>query len=266
MEVFGFRAARRPVLVSLPHVGTALPDGFVGRLVPEAQGLPDTDWHLPRLYDFLEDLGVGVIQARFSRYVVDLNRPSNDTPLYSGATTGLCPTTLFDGAPLYQPGAEPDAAEVAERIARYWTPYHDAITAEMTRLREQFGHAVLFDAYSIRSVVPRLFEGRLPDLNVGTNVGRSLDPALGDRLVAVCADAGVDGFTHVRDGRFKGGHITRHFGRPDEGWDAVQLEMAQATYMIEEPPFAFDEKRAALIRPHLRRFVEVMLDWAENRA
>lgn len=266
MDVFGFRAARRPVLVSLPHVGTALPDGFIGRLVPEAQGLPDTDWHLPRLYDFLEDLGVGVIQARFSRYVVDLNRPSNDTPLYSGATTGLCPTTMFDGAPLYQPGAEPDAAEVAERVTRYWTPYHDAITAEMTRLRDQFGRAVLFDAHSIRSVVPRLFEGRLPDLNIGTNDGRSADPVLGDRLVAVGADAGADGFTHVLNGRFKGGHITRHFGRPAEGWHAVQLEMAQVTYMEEDAPFAFDEARAARIRPHLRRFIGAMADWVEERA
>lgn len=266
MEVFTFRAARRPVLVSLPHVGTALPEGFAERLVPEAQGLPDTDWHLPQLYDFLEEMGVGLIQARFSRYVVDLNRPSNDTPLYAGATTGLCPTTLFHGAPLYVPGAEPDAAEVAERVARYWAPYHQAIETEMTRLRGQFGRAVLFDAHSIRSVVPRLFDGRLPDLNLGTNDGRTIDAGLAERLAAVCADAGADGFTHVRDGRFKGGHITRHFGRPAEGWHAVQLEMTQASYMVEEPPFPFDAARADRIRPHLRRFVETLVDWAERQA
>ncbi|AWK89408.1 N-formylglutamate deformylase [Azospirillum thermophilum] len=265
MEVFGFRAARRPVLVSMPHVGTALPDGFADRLVPAARGLCDTDWHLPQLYDFLEDLGVGLIQARYSRFVIDLNRPSDDTPLYSGATTGLCPSTLFDGQPLYLQGAEPDKAEVARRVETYWRPYHEALTAEMTRLRERFGRAVLFDAHSIRSVVPRLFEGRLPDLNLGTNDGRSLDAGLGARLEAVCAAAGADGFTHVRDGRFKGGHITRHFGRPDEGWHAVQLEMAQLTYMREEPPFAFDGTRAGRIRPHLRRFVETLAAWADGK-
>lgn len=265
MEIFTRRAGRRPVLVSMPHVGTDLPEGFANRLVPEARDLPDTDWHLPRLYDFLDELGVGVIQARVSRFVVDLNRPSDDTPLYQGATTGLCPDTLFDGTPLYMPGAEPDAVEVRERVRTYWQPYHDALTAEMTRLRETYGRAVLFDAHSITSVVPRLFEGRLPDLNIGTNSGASVDPALGERLTAICADAGKDGFTHVRDGRFKGGHITRHFGRPAEGWHAVQLEMTLSSYMAEGRPFAFDEGRASRIRPHLRRFVAAMVDWAEGR-
>ncbi|WP_431858103.1 N-formylglutamate deformylase [Azospirillum sp.] len=266
MSVFDFRPARRPLLVSLPHVGTGLPPGLADRLSAPAQALPDTDWHLPRLYDFLEELGVGVIQARFSRFVVDLNRASDDAPLYAGPTTGLCPSTLFDGTPAYRPGAEPDAAEVAERVARWWAPYHEAIAAEMARLHATFGRAVLFDAHSIRSVVPRLFDGRLPDLNLGTNQGRSLDADLGARLAEVCADAGADGFTHVRDGRFKGGHITRHFGRPAEGWHAVQLELVQATYMVEDPPHAFDEARAARIRPHLRRFVETLLAWAEDRA
>lgn len=266
MNVFEFRPAQRPLLVSLPHVGTGLPPGFAERLSDAGLALPDTDWHLPRLYDFLGELGVGVILAQVSRYVIDLNRASDDAPLYAGPTTGLCPSILFDGTPLYRPGAEPDAAEVAERVTRWWTPYHDAIGAEMARLHATFGHAVLFDAHSIRSVVPHLFDGRLPDLNLGTNEGRSLDPGLGARLAGVCAAAAADGFTQVRDGRFKGGHITRHFGRPAEGWHAVQLELVQATYMVEDAPFAFDEGRASRIRPHLRRFVETLLAWAEERA
>lgn len=257
---FDFRPARCPVLVSIPHAGTHLPPAIKARLTPEAAALPDTDWHLPLVYDFLADLPVGLIRARVSRFVVDLNRAPDDTPLYARATTGLCPTTLFDGGPVYLPGAEPDAAEVQARVETWWRPYHDALAAELDRIRATFGFAVLFDAHSIRGEIPRLFPGRLPDFNLGTNRGASAAPD----LAAAAEDAlkGAAGFSRVTNGRFVGGHITRAYGRPAENLHALQLEMAQSTYMDEAPPFAYDAARAGALRPHLARLIEALVAWS----
>jgi len=266
-EIYDFRPGRIPLLVSMPHVGTELPADIAARLTDEARALPDTDWHLPLLYDFLDGIGASVIVARMSRYVIDLNRPPDDTPLYASATTGLCPSVLFDGRKLYRPGAEPDDAERRARLETHWRPYHHRLEAELTAMRQRYGVAVLFDAHSIRSVVPRLFEGRLPDLNIGTAEGASAAPELAARLVEVASGAGGDGFDHVLNGRFKGGYITRRYGRPGEGWHAIQPELSQRTYMDEEgPPFAFREERAARIRPHLRRWVETLAAFAVERA
>jgi N-formylglutamate deformylase len=266
-EIFEFRQGRVPLLVSMPHVGTELPADIAGRLTDEARALPDTDWHLPLLYAFLDEIGASVIVARVSRYVIDLNRPPDDTPLYASATTGLCPSVLFDGQPLYRPGAEPDEAERRTRLDAYWRPYHRRSEAELTEMRRRQGVAVLFDAHSIRSVVPRLFEGRLPDLNIGTADGASAAPELTARLVEVAQGAGDDDFDHVLNGRFKGGYITRRYGRPEADWHAVQLELSQRTYMDETgPPFAFREEHAARIRPHLRRWVETLAAFAVERA
>lgn len=262
LQTFDFRPARCPVLVSMPHPGTELPAGFAARLSPQAQGLPDTDWHLPRLYGFLEEMPVGLIRARLSRFVVDLNRAPDDTPLYAGATTGLCPDLLFSGEPVYRPGEAPGAAEIAERVETYWRPYHAQLEAEMTRLRDTYGFAVLFDAHSIRGSIPRLFPGRLPDFNLGTAKGASLAPDLAARVEAAVAASAADGYTWVANGRFIGGHITRSFGRPAENWHAVQLEMAQSVYMDETPPFAYDSQRAARTIPHLARLVETLLAWS----
>lgn len=250
----------RPLLVSLPHGGLYVPPDLRERLAPEALAMPDTDWHVGRLYDFVHAMGVSVLAATHSRYVVDLNRPPDDAPLYAGPTTGLCPTVLFDGTPLYRPGSAPDAAEVADRRRRYWQPYHDALAAELARLRARHGYALLFDAHSIRSRVPRLFEGRLPDLNVGTYDGRSAAPELLEAVWAVCA--GAAGYTSVVDGRFKGGYITRHYGAPARGVHAIQLELAQPTYMDEDPPWAYRADRAARLRPVLERLLTTLLDHA----
>jgi N-formylglutamate amidohydrolase len=264
MDVFTLRAARRPLLVSIPHAGTMLPDGFAGRLTPAALLLPDTDWHLDRLYDFLDDLGVGILRARYSRFVVDVNRPPDDAPLYSGTTTGLFPAELFDGTAVYRSGEEPGPAERQERLEGYWQPYHRALAAELARIQGQFGIVGLFDAHSVASVVPRLFDGRLTDFNLGTNGGRSLAAEPAQRLLEVCAGAAADGFSHVRDGRFKGGFITRHYGDPARGRHAVQLELTQASYMDEQPPFGFAPVRAERVRPHLVRFVKTLLAWLES--
>lgn len=262
-DVYDLTRGDGPLIVSIPHCGTQLAPGLEDRLTDEARTLRDTDWHVPRLYDFAPAMGATVIAARYSRYVVDLNRPSTGESLYPGqATTGLCPTTLFDGAPLYREGQEPDAAEVAERVERYWRPYHETLEAEIARVRADHGYALLYDAHSIRSIVPRLFEGRLPDLNLGTARGASCPEPLRLKLAAVLGEAEEDGFTGVVDGRFVGGHITRHYGRPGEKVYAVQMELSQARYMDESgPPFSYLPERADRLRPWLKRVLGTMMEW-----
>ncbi|RMF64365.1 MAG: N-formylglutamate deformylase [Bacteroidetes bacterium] len=262
MTLFTLTPGDRPLLVSLPHAGLYVPPEIRRRFTEPAQALPDTDWHVDRLYDRVLDLGVSVLAATHSRNVIDLNRPPDDTPLYAGATTGLCPLTLFDGTPLYRPGLQPDAAERQERLHRYWEPYHQALAGELARLRDLHGFALLLDAHSIRPVIPRLFEGVLPDLNLGTNDGRSAAPSLIRR--AEDALRQTNGYTYVRDGRFKGGYITRHYGTPDTGIHALQLELAQTTYMDDGPPFAYHPERADRLRGVLHRLVATLLTWTPD--
>lgn len=253
-----------PLVLSVPHSGTHVPDDIRARLTEAGRALPDTDWWLERLYDFDGELDATVVRAHASRYVIDVNRPPDDASLYPGQfTTGLCPTVTFDGEPLYRAGDEPDAAEIAWRRRDWHEPYHAALGTELERVRERHGFVLLYDCHSIRSRVPRLFEGELPVLNIGTNDGRSCAPALQDAVMAVCI--AQDAFSHVLNGRFKGGWITRHYGRPDDGAHAVQMELAWRAYMNERPPREFDETRAERIRPVLRRVLEAMLDWAETR-
>lgn len=254
-----FREGRVPLLVSMPHVGLHIPEDIAGRMTGLALTRGDTDWHVDRLYDFIDALGASVVAATHSRYVVDLNRPPDGASLYPGqATTGLCPTTTFDGEPLYEDGAEPDEAEVARRVAGYWKPYHEQLAAELARLKAAHGHALLWDAHSIRSVVPRLFEGRLPDLNIGTAGGASCDPDVAGRVVAAAESARDYGA--VLNGRFTGGYITRQYGRPGDGVHAIQLELSQRTYMDEDPPYRFRDDLAARVRPALRVMLESMLE------
>lgn len=264
MDIFEFTGGDMPLLVSMPHVGTHVPPEIAARMTSAARTVPDTDWHVDRLYDFLGDIGAARLRATHSRFVIDLNRAPDGRPLYPGASnTELCPTTLFDESPIYQPGAAPDAAEVESRRERYWRPYHDRLAAELAALKKRFGFAILFDAHSIRSEVPRFFDGRLPDLNIGTGGGGTADPDLAAR--AVEAAAGAEGYSSVLNGRFQGGYITRRYGQPGERVHALQLELSQITYMDEDPPFTFREDRAAGIRPVLRRILEAMLDWAAKQ-
>ncbi len=261
MDPYTFRAGRTPLLVSMPHTGTHVPEALLARLTPAARALPDTDWHLERLYDFLDDLGASVLVARHSRYVVDLNRPPDDANLYPGHdTTGLVPTDTFHKEPLYAAGDEPGAAEIADRVAKYWKPYHATLAAALADLKRRHRIALLWDAHSILSVVPRFFEGRLPALNLGTADGRSCDPAIGEVLLQIAQRA--SGFGAVLDGRFKGGYITRTYGRPEQGVHAVQLELSEATYMEESAPFAFREDLAARLRPNLRALLGAFLERA----
>ena len=256
-DVFTLHRGDAPLLLSLPHDGSLIPPALAQRMVPAARRAPDTDWHVSRLYAFARELGASILVPRHSRYVVDLNRPEDDVSLYPGQnTTGLCPIVQFSGEPVYLEGQGPDAAEVAARVDTYWRPYHQSLQSELARIRAQHGRAVLWEGHSIRGVVPFLFEGRLPDLNLGTAAGASCSPVLQSRLEAVLA--AQDEYDWVANGRFKGGHITRHYGDPGNGIDAVQLEISQRNYM-DETSFDWDEGKAARLQRVLHALLEAAL-------
>lgn len=247
-----------PLIISVPHAGTAVPQELAPRLTPMALDLPDTDWHVARLYDFAPDLGATMIVARYTRYLIDLNRPPDDTALYSAAPqTGLCPTQSFSGEPLYRERTDRlTPAEIERRREQYWQPYHDALRTHLDDTHRRFGYALLVDAHSIRSTVPRLFSGRLPDVNVGTYDGRSCAPAINDALGTRLAATAH--FSHVFDGRFKGGYITRHYGQPAQGQHALQIELAQCSYMHESST-TYDEERASALRELLHGLLVALL-------
>lgn len=261
---FVFHQGTAPLLISMPHVGTHVPPSIAQRLTPEGREVHDTDWHLPLLYAFAKEMGASILQATHSRYVIDLNRPPDGASLYPGqSVTGLCPLDTFNDTPLYLPGQEPMEAEIAARREAIWQPYHDQLAAELARIHAAHGVALLWDAHSIRSRVPRFFDGKLPDLNLGTADGASCDPVLAQQLLAI-AQSG-SGYSAVLNGRFKGGHITRHYGQPDRGVHAVQLEMTQCSYMQEAMPFAYAPEAAVQVQPVLRAMLDACLAFAQRR-
>ena len=260
------RRGTAPLVVSFPHTGTDLPLDIAPGFASPWLAQRDADWWIDRLYDFAADLGATTIRTTISRSAIDVNRDPSGASLYPGqATTELCPTTTFDGAPLYRNGCAPDGEEIARRRALWFDPYHQAIEAELARLRVLHPRVVLYDAHSIRSRIPRLFEGELPQFNIGTFSGASCDPALAAMVEAECAASGL---SHVRDGRFKGGWTTRHYGRPTDGVHAIQMELAMRGYMDEPDrpspgnwPAPFDPD-AAPIRPVLIRILQACLAFA----
>ncbi|MFD2250802.1 formiminoglutamase [Pseudochelatococcus lubricantis] len=241
-------AGDSPVILGLPHTGTDLPEDIRAKLNPRGQLLADTDWHIDRLYDGLLP-GATTVRATFHRYVIDANRAPDDASLYPGQnTTGLVPVTDFDGEPIWTD--LPTAEDIADRRQRFHAPYHAALAAEIGRVRAKHGVAILYDCHSIRSHIPFLFDGILPDFNIGTNVGASCDPRI---EAAVREEAAATDRTWVVNGRFKGGWTTRQYGRPGEGVHAIQMELAQSTHLATEvPPFAYDEAKADLLRVTLR--------------
>lgn len=248
------RRGDTPIVLAVPHAGTWLPDDARAPLNETGLALADTDWHVDRLYaDLLPD--ATVVRATFHRYVIDANRDPSGQSLYPGQnTTGLCPTTDFDNRPLYRDGAEPDAAEIARRLAGFHRPYHRALAGELERLRARHGIVILYDCHSIRSRVPFLFAGTLPDFNIGTNDGMSCAPRIESAVRAVCESA--QGYTTIVNGRFRGGWTVRHYGRPDAAMHAVQMELAQSTYMSEAPPWMYRDERAERLRRTLRRILD----------
>ena len=249
-----------PLVVDVPHAGTFVPDAIADRLTGAARATPDTDWHVEKLYAFAMAEGVTLLSATHSRYVVDLNRDPSGAALYAGAdNTELCPTRTFADEPVYRAGEAPSQDEVTQRVDAFFAPYHRTLAEEIDSVRARHGHAVLLDGHSIRSEVPRFFSGRLPDLNLGTVDGASCSPQLQARVSEVLA--GAPGFTHIVNGRFKGGWITRHYGRPAEHVHALQLEMAERSYMDEAPPYPWDPARAAGLEAVLRKLVAALVAW-----
>lgn len=240
-----------PVVLGLPHTGTHVPDTIYARLNGEGEKLTDTDWHVHRLYDGLLE-GVTTVRATFHRYVIDANRDPSGESLYPGQnTTGLVALTDFDNRPLWNEGREPTDEDIADRLAAFHRPYHAALEAEIARVKARHGVAILYDCHSIRSLCPFLFEGRLPDFNIGTDNGKTCVLEVEASTADVCKAA--DGYTSVVNGRFRGGWTTRHYGQPESGVHAIQMELAQATHLASETlPFAYDEEKAALLRPHLK--------------
>ena len=261
-EIYSCTRGGSALVLSIPHSGRRVPGPIAARMTAAARELPDTDWRVDELYDFALDLGATVVRANHSRYVVDLNRPPDGASLYPGqAVTGVCPDTLFDGRAVYAPGREPDEAEIECRRMKYWQPYHDRLEAELERVRGQHGKAVLYDCHSIAPVVPRLFAGRLPALNLGTNRGRSCARALQERVVAVLAGSGYE---FAVNGRFIGGFITRRYGQPARDLHALQMEIAQGTYMAGAAPETYSQSRSATLRSCLRQVLEVLLEWVDS--
>lgn len=255
------------LVLSFPHVSTHLPAEVAETIAEAGRAVADTDWHVDRLYDGIADeLDATVLKAPCSRYVIDLNRDPSGTSLYPGqVTTGLCPTTTFDGDPIYSTGHEPGPDEIARRVAAWFEPYHAALDEALARAKDAHGFAFLWDGHSIRSAVPRLFQGVLPELSFGTWEGRSCGPDL--RQTAAIVGKTSQPYDYVLDGRFKGGWITRHYGRPAENVFAIQLELAQRAYLAEEgPPWRFDEAKAQALRPVLRRAVVDLLGTARRLA
>jgi N-formylglutamate deformylase len=259
-----------PLLLSVPHAGTEIPAALAARLVSPWLGRQDTDWWIDRLYDFGPKLGASLVRTRLSRTVIDVNRDPSGASLYPGqATTELCPTTTFDGEPLYRSGEEPTAAEISQRSAQFHAPYHAALASEIARLRRKHARVVIYDCHSIRSRIPRLFDGELPVFNLGTNGGRSCDGALTRAVEEAC---GATRYSRVTNGRFKGGYITRHFGRPNEGLHAIQMELSFRGY-VDEPtgkiapqnwPPEYDAARAANARAALESVLEACLAFARG--
>ncbi len=258
MDTFTLQCGRVPLLISLPHDGSFIPDDIAAHMLPHARRSVDTDWHVSRLYESLvQKLGASVLKPRASRYVVDLNRPADGQALYPGQReTGVVSTIGFDGEPLYASGHAPDPIEVQRRINEFWQPYHQAITQELARLLAEHGRAVLWEGHSIRSRVPMLFAGRLPDFNLGTASGASCSPVLQARLQDCLEQA--SGFSHAVNGRFKGGYITRHYGNPQGGVQAVQLELVQRNYMDEES-LVFDDEKAVHVQQQILSMLQLSL-------
>ena len=267
MTAYHFQQGSVPLLISMPHVGTCIPDDIASQMLPVAQEKADTDWHLRNLYNMVAELGASTIAAEYSRYVIDLNRSSDNANLYPGQdTTGLCPVDTFAKQPLYALDNLPTEAEVQRRITAYWQPYHQQLQQELERLLSLHGSVVLWDAHSIASLVPRFFAGKLPDLNFGTADQKSCATGMQNALQACLQDSNhAQAYTHVFNGRFKGGFITRNYGQPHRHIHAVQLEMSQCIYMDEAAPYAYRPDLATRVQPLLRQLLQACLDWNKTQ-
>jgi len=251
---------RVPLLISMPHNGQNLPQNIADKMTNKAKLVPDTDWYKDRLYDFAIEMGVYILMPKYNRYVIDLNRDPEGVDLYPGAnSTELCPTTAFDESALYLAGQVPDQEEINNRIELYWQPYHQAIASTLAEIKEKFDGGVLLEAHSILSHVPRFFDGQLPDFNFGTASGASCS----DELLTAVEALDFSPYSTITNGRFKGGFITRAYGKPKNNIHALQLELSQSTYM-NEPSNEYNEQLAKAVKPKLKALVECLITFAQR--
>lgn len=273
-NTYHFSSGNSPLLISMPHVGIEIPSKIASNMTPEALLLPDVDWHLTLLYDMVKEYDISVLSANYMRYVIDLNRPPKDISLYPGQdTTGLCPVDTFDKQPVYFKGRAPDVAEIQQRIDTYWMPYHAKLALELKRIHDIHGIAILLDAHSIASQVPRFFNGKLPDLNFGTADLQSCDVSLQDAIKdlminyekkSIQEPTQTKPYSYVFNGRFKGGYITRNYGIPANNIHSIQLEISQCTYMQEKFPYTYDPTLAGELKPLLSSLIETCIAWANK--
>lgn len=258
---FSLHQGTSPIILGLPHTGTDVPAEIWNRLNDTGRILADTDWHIHELYEGLLD-NATTVRATFHRYVIDANRDPAGVSLYPGQnTTGLVPETDFDGKPIWNEGQQPDEVDIAYRLETFHAPYHAALAAEIERVKAIHGIAILYDCHSIRSHIPFLFEGKLPDFNIGTDMGKTCDPTI--EKIAVDVTAATDGYDSILNGRFKGGWTTRHYGKPEASVHAIQMELAQSTHLASEvPPFAYDAQKAERLRNHLKTILTRMENFA----
>jgi N-formylglutamate deformylase len=259
-ELYKWTPGRKPLIISVPHAGIFVPEDIAQTLTPAAKAVPDTDWHVDHLYTAAMRMGCAMLAATHSRFVVDLNRDPSGAALYPGASnTELCPVTTFASEAIYLQDRQPDAFEIERRVRAYWQPYHARLAAEIETIKARHGFCILIDAHSIRSCVPRFFAGTLPDLNLGTADDNSCVHGLAAKVFEVLAAA--PGFTAVHNGRFKGGYITRHYGRPTNDAHALQIEIGQCCYMDEDNPQPYDAAASAPLRGVLGSVTALLLDW-----
>ena len=263
---FNLDTKNSPLLISMPHVGEIIPKHIACHMTAKALQLPDVDWHLPQLYDLSKTFDASLISANYMRYVIDLNRSPDDMSLYPGQdTTGLCPIDTFAKEPIYKTGKEPTPSEIKQRIEQYWRPYHAQLRAELNRIHGIYGMVILLDAHSIASEVPRFFHGKLPDLNFGTADSQTCDKSLELQLEnTVRRSSHAQQYSHVFNGRFKGGFITRHYGVPALNFHALQLEISQGIYMQEENPYSYTPALALQLQPLLGELIETCISWSND--
>lgn len=250
------KSGGNPLLLAQPHAGLEIPQAIMARLNPVGQARADTDWHIGKLYaDLIAD--VTVVSTPVHRYVVDANRDPADESLYPGQnTTGLCPTTTFDGIEIYLDGQAPSGDEISQRQRLYHQPYHDALREQLERIHQRHGYVILYDCHSIRSRIPFLFEGQLPDFNIGTNNGDSCNPEIETAVQTACARA--SDYSSILNGRFRGGWTTRHYGQPERGFHAIQMELAQRNYMVEQDPWLYLDDKAGKLRDILGDILQIL--------
>jgi N-formylglutamate deformylase len=258
MHTFELHQGTLPLLISLPHNGVEIPDAVCEKLKAFAHTAPDTDWFVDQLYAFAKQMGASILKPRYSRYVIDLNRPPDDVSLYPGQnTTGLCPLNAFSGESIYIDGQQPTHNDIVHRRAQYWQPYHGALHAELIRIKQQHGKVLLWEGHSIRPELPYLFEGKLPDFNLGTASGASFPNEVLAKFEQILAAQSQ--YSWVSNGRFKGGYITRHYAQPDQRIFALQLELVQSAYM-DETMTAFDAEKAAPVQALIEQMMRAGLD------